>query len=220
MHINTDALLTKGIAPADLCPNAERVNGWVQFPWEHDSAPTDAVVRLLQFVGEDVKRDGLIKTPARVVKALGEMTEGYKQDPAEILSTTFDVAYDEMVVLRNIQFTSMCEHHMLPFIGEATVAYIPGKRVVGLSKLARLVHCFARRLQVQERMTQQIAQAIQEHLTPQGVGVVVSAHHQCMSCRGVRQSGGKMITSTLLGAFRDDPAARAEFLAFVREGVL
>lgn len=173
--------------------------------------PQDAVKILLESIGEDPQRDGLLDTPKRFVKALTEMTEGYKQDYKEILSTCFDVPYDEMVILKNIHFTSLCEHHLLPFIGFASIAYIPSNKVVGLSKLARLVHCFARRLQVQERLTSQIAEAILEVLQPEGVAVIISAKHQCMSCRGLRQSGGDMVTSSMLGQFRDH-AVRDEFL--------
>jgi GTP cyclohydrolase I len=191
-------------------------NAWLTFPWEGDEAPAeDAVVRLLEAIGEDPTRAGLLDTPARVVKALGELTAGMSEDPATILARTFDdVPADEMIVVRGVEFTSLCEHHVLPFTGLAHVGYIPnGHRVVGLSKLARLVDCFARRLQVQERMTAQIANAIDEHLDAVGVGVVVQARHACMGCRGVRKPGAEMVTSALLGAMRDQPAARAEFLA-------
>lgn len=139
------------------------------------------------------------------------MTSGYGDDPAEILARTFDETSDEMVVLRNISFHSTCEHHMLPFYGEVSVGYLPGK-VVGISKLARLVDCFARRLQIQERLTRQIAESIEEHLDARGVGVIVRAHHLCMGCRGVRQQTTEMVTSSMLGTLRSDPMARAEFL--------
>lgn len=141
-----------------------------------------------------------------------EMTDGYGKLPAQILDRTFEINHDQMVALSDIQFTSLCEHHLLPFVGTATVGYIPG-RVVGISKLARIVECFARRLQVQERMTEQIAQAIQEHLDPVGVGVVIKAHHSCMGCRGVRQSNALMVTSSLRGSMFDLDATRAEFMA-------
>jgi GTP cyclohydrolase I len=182
---------------------------------EHDISTEGAVrVLLRRVVWEDPEREGLLDTPERVVKALGQMTEGYGQDPVEILGTTFDTeGYDEMVVLRGIDFVSLCEHHMLPFTGTAAVGYVPGDRVVGLSKLARLVDCFARRLQIQERMTKEIADAVMNVLSPQGVGVVVSARHSCMGCRGVRKPGASMVTSYLAGVMRDNVAARAEFLA-------
>jgi GTP cyclohydrolase I len=185
--------------------------GWVQFPWEHDGARDieDTVIRQLEFIGEDVTRDGLIETPKRVIKALGELTQGYKESPAEILSKVFDEKYDEMVVLKDIEFWSLCEHHMLPFHGKVHIGYIPQGKIVGISKLARLVKCFSRRLQVQERMTQDIAKAIEAHLKPLGVGVIAQATHLCMAMRGVNEPAN-MVTSCLLGAFRD--SARQEFL--------
>ncbi len=173
----------------------------------------EAVVRLLQWLGEDPNRDGLRDTPRRVVAALREMTSGYHRDPAHILSTTFQVDYGELVVLRHLEFTSLCEHHLMPFAGTCSLGYVPDGRVVGLSKLARLVSCFARRLQIQERMTVEIAQALWEHLQPRGVGIVIAARHCCMSCRGVNQPISQMVTRTLLGQLRDDPQVRAEFLS-------
>lgn len=208
-----DALFRKPHSPGHIAPEAGLRSGWLHFPWDHTAAPTDAVVRLLEYMGEDPRRDGLLDTPKRVVKAFGEMTQGYRECPEEILSTVFDVPYDQVVILRNIEFTSLCEHHLLPFTGTAHVGYIPGNKVVGLSKLARLVHCFARRLQVQERLTRQIAETLQQCLAPLGTAVIVTAHHQCMSCRGVRQPKGEMVTSSMTGAFRSDATARAEFLA-------
>jgi GTP cyclohydrolase I len=174
-----------------------------------------AVQGLLQYLGEDPGRDGLRATPHRVVKALGEMTAGYAEKPADILSTTFDVTYDEMVILKDIHFISLCEHHMLPFVGVAHVGYMPGERVVGLSKMARLVQCFAKRLQVQERLTRQVADAMQKHLQPKGVAVIIEAHHSCMSCRGVRQESAKMVTSAMLGSIKDTDPQRAEFLRLI-----
>lgn len=173
----------------------------------------EAVKELLIHIGEDPDRDGLLETPKRVAKALLELTAGYGMDPKNILTTTFDVHYDEMIVLTGVGYTSLCEHHMLPFTGTATVAYIPkpNGRVVGLSKLARLVECYARRLQVQERMTNQIAEAINNHLDPLGVGVVIKGNHSCMAARGI-QRHGDMITSRLIGVMRNDPTVRAEFL--------
>jgi GTP cyclohydrolase I len=193
--------------------------GWVVFPWEFqqmETGPEDAVVRILEYIGEDTKRDGLKDTPRRVLKALEEMTSGYKRKPCDILSTQFDVAYDEMVVLRGIRFSSLCEHHLLPFTGEAAVGYIPGRKVVGISKLARLVQCFSQRLQVQERLTVQVAEAIRDNLEALGVGVVIKAHHQCMGCRGVLQPDTEMITSCLLGVMLDNPMARAELLGLIK----
>jgi len=170
-----------------------------------------AVAELLRFVGEDPSREGLADTPARVVKALREMTAGYDDDPAEILSRTFEEESDELIILTGISFYSTCEHHLLPFRGTACIGYLPGK-VVGISKLARLVNCFARRLQVQERMTREIAEAIMAHLEARGTAVVLRAHHLCMGCRGVQQQDTDMVTSAMLGTLRSDATSRSEFL--------
>jgi GTP cyclohydrolase IA len=178
--------------------------------------PLRGVESLLVTLGEDPTRDGLRDTPKRVVKAYKEMTRGYQQDPKEILSRCFDIDTDELVILKNIEFSSLCEHHLLPFVGTATVGYIPAGKVVGISKLARLVDCFANRLQVQERLTRQIAAALIEVLQPAGVAVLVDAHHQCMGCRGVKRPRASMITSCMLGRFREDPKARAEFLSLIK----
>ena len=186
----------------------------LSFPTE--TAAEEAVGTILRFIGEDTTRDGLIDTPSRVVRAWREMTAGYSEDPAEILARTFDESSDEMIVLRGITFHSLCEHHLLPFYGTASVGYLPG-RVVGISKLARLVHCFARRLQIQERMTRQIAEAIEQHLDARGTGVVIRAHHLCMGCRGVRQEETEMVTSSMLGTLRSDATSRAEFFRLCKE---
>lgn len=171
-----------------------------------------AVVTLLRYIGEDTGRDGLLDTPGRVVRALDEMSCGYGQDPAKILSADFDGnGYDQMIVCRGIEFSSICEHHLLPFLGVAHVGYIPAARVVGLSKMPRLVECFARRLQLQEKLTQQIAQAMEDNLKPKGVAVVIAAKHLCMSCRGVRKNTAEMVTTCLLGAFKEHKV-REEFL--------
>jgi GTP cyclohydrolase I len=175
----------------------------------------EAVTSLLRLIGEDPTRDGLVDTPKRVVRALMEMTSGYTLDPADVLTTTFDVGCDELVIVRDIEFSSLCEHHLLPFTGTATVGYLPGDFVVGLSKIARLVHVYARRLQVQERMTNEIAQALMAHAEPRGVAVVVEATHCCMATRGVRSSG-RMVTSALVGELRTNPELRAEFLTLGR----
>jgi GTP cyclohydrolase IA len=175
------------------------------------AAAESAVATLLRYIGEDPTREGLAETPARVVRAWREMTSGYDQDPAEILGRTFEESSDELIILRGISFYSTCEHHLLPFYGEACVGYLPGK-VVGISKLARLVHCFAHRLQIQERMTAQIAGAIEKYLKARGVGVILRAHHLCMGCRGVRQQDTDMVTSAMLGMLRSDATSRSEFL--------
>lgn len=182
-------------------------------------SPEDAVYALLSSLGVDPACEGLRDTPRRVAASLREMTAGYGDDPAAILATTFDgEKYDQLIICRAIDFVSLCEHHLLPFVGTADVGYLPGPsgRVVGLSKLARIVECFARRLQIQERMTQEIAWALQDALDPAGVAVIVRASHACMACRGVRKPNAEMVTSEVLGVLRDEPAARAEFLAIIR----
>lgn len=184
-----------------------------------DRAQTEAAIKtLLGWVGEDVNREGLQDTPARVARAFEEYCKGYKEDPAEVLSTTFgDVEqYDEMVILREIRFESHCEHHLAPFYGQVHIAYFPDKRVVGLSKLARLVDIYAKRLQIQEKMTAQIAGAIEEHLQPRGVAVVVEGVHMCMTSRGVHKPGAVMQTSRLTGLFRKDPRTRQEFFDLIK----
>jgi len=209
-----DALYRKPHSPLKYAADATTHDGWLVFPWEaNSSGPEDAVVRILEMLGEDPNRDGLLNTPKRVIKALVEMTSGYETDPMEDLSVTFAEDVDQMVVLSNIHFNSLCEHHMLPFSGIATVGYIPNGSIVGLSKLARVVDTYSRRLQVQERMTDQIADAITAALNPKGVGVIVSAHHSCMGLRGVRKPSGLMTTSALRGVMKDDGVVRAEFMA-------
>lgn len=163
---------------------------------------------------EDQKRS-MEDTPKRFVKSMIEQTLGYREDPGKILERVFDQSFDEMVVVKSIDFNSTCEHHLLPFVGMATVGYIPNGKVVGLSKIPRLVDCFARRLQLQERMTVEIADALGEHLKPLGVGVILEAQHQCMSCRGVKKQNAKMVTSVLRGRIKEDEKARAEFLKFM-----
>jgi GTP cyclohydrolase I len=181
------------------------------------AAAEAAVQTLLRWAGEDPRREGLRDTPKRVVNAYGDWFSGYASNPAEYLRRTFEEVngYDEMVVLRDISFESFCEHHMAPIIGRAHVGYLPSDRVVGISKLARVVDGFARRFQVQEKLTAQIAGCINDVLRPRGVGVVVDAVHQCMTTRGVHKRGVSMITSTMLGSFRADASTRAEFLRFI-----
>lgn len=178
-----------------------------------------AVKTLLEWAGDDPFRDGLRDTPARVARAFEEYFAGYDQDPEAILSRTFEETegYDEMIVLRGIRFESHCEHHLAPIIGRAWIAYIPNGRVVGISKLARLVQAYAKRLQIQEKMTAQIANTIEHVLQPQGVGVVIKAEHHCMTTRGVMKPGTDMVTSRMLGVFRDNPITRQEFLAMVED---
>jgi GTP cyclohydrolase I len=177
----------------------------------------EAVRTLLRWVGEDPAREGLRDTPARVARAYEEWFSGYDHDPVSYLQRTFEevCGYDEMVVLRDIPFESYCEHHMAPIIGKAHVGYLPVRRVVGISKLARVVEAYAKRLQVQEKMTVQIADCIQNVLEPKGVAVVIEATHQCMTTRGVHKPGVVMVTSRMLGGFRDNPMTRREFLSVV-----
>lgn len=179
-----------------------------------------AVRTLLAWAGEDPTREGLLDTPKRVVEAYGDWYSGYAEDPREFLERTFkEVAgYDEMIVLRDIEFESHCEHHMAPIIGRAHVGYLPDGKVVGISKLARVVETYARRFQVQEKMTAQIAGCIQDVLQPLGVGVVVEGVHECMTTRGIHKRGVSMITSKMLGSFREDARTRAEFLRFIEAG--
>ena len=176
-----------------------------------------AVRKLIQWAGDDPDREGLLDTPKRVVKAFEEFFSGYAIDPTEYLERTFQETdgYDEMIVLRDISFISHCEHHILPVVGKAHVAYLPARRVVGISKLARVVEVFAKRLQIQERMTAQIANAIKDALQPRGIAVVIEAEHQCMTTRGVMKPGVSMVTSRMLGAFRDDAKTRLEFESII-----
>ncbi|MDH3241236.1 MAG: GTP cyclohydrolase I FolE [Alphaproteobacteria bacterium] len=176
-----------------------------------------AVRTLIRWAGDDPDREGLVGTPDRVVRAWEEFFRGYDEDPREILARTFEEieGYDEMVVLKDIRFESHCEHHILPIIGLAHVAYLPKRRVVGISKLARLVEAYAKRLQIQEKMTAQIAAAIDEVLQPGGVAVVIEAAHQCMTTRGIHKPGSTMVTSRMLGGFRTDQKTRREFLAMI-----
>lgn len=177
----------------------------------------NAVRTLLRYAGDDPTREGLLDTPKRVAKAYGEWFSGYEQDPREILSRTFSESngYDEIILLSNIDFQSHCEHHMVPIIGVAHVGYLPKDKVVGISKLARIVELYSKRLQIQEKMTRQIADAISEVLDPLGVAVVVEAKHHCMTTRGVRKSNVTMTTSAMYGRFRENPETRAEFLTLI-----
>ena len=179
-----------------------------------------AIHTLLRWAGDDPAREGLVDTPARVAKAFEDWFSGYGQDPEEYLKRTFEEieGYDDMVILRDIRFESHCEHHLAPIIGRAHVGYLPTSRVVGISKLARVVEAYARRLQVQEKMNAQIANTIQKVLQPKGVAVVIEAAHQCMTTRGVHKTGVTMVTSTMLGAFRTDPTTRRELLAMIGHG--
>jgi GTP cyclohydrolase I len=182
-----------------------------------DSQAEDAFRTIIRWIGENPDRDGLAETPDRLVRAYREYFAGYDEDPEEVLRKTFTEVdgYDEMIVLRGVTFESHCEHHIAPIIGRVWVGYLPDKRVVGISKLARVVEIFSKRLQIQERLTAQIANTVEEALKPRGVAVVVKAAHHCMISRGVRKRGSDLVTSRMLGVFRDQPATRSEFLSLV-----
>jgi GTP cyclohydrolase IA len=177
----------------------------------------DLVEEILVRLGEDPKREGLVRTPNRVHRAYEFLTKGYKEDPEAMLKNAlFTVTYDEMVIVKDIEMFSLCEHHMLPFFGKVHVAYIPNGKVIGLSKLPRLIEIFSRRLQIQERLTTQIAETIQKAIEPQGVGVVIEARHLCMMMRGVEKQHSAAVTSSMLGCFRDEQETRTEFLSLIR----
>ncbi|WP_282606227.1 GTP cyclohydrolase I FolE [Pelagibius sp. Alg239-R121] len=187
-------------------------------PRRPSQSEAEAAVRtLIEWAGDDPDREGLKGTPKRVVRAYEEFFSGYHADPVALFGTTFEetAAYDEMVVLRDIRLESHCEHHIVPILGKAHIGYLPSRKVVGISKLARLVEVFAKRMQIQEALTSQIADTIHKVLKPRGVGVVIEAAHQCMTTRGIRKPGVSMVTSRMLGSFRDDPATRREFLAMI-----
>ena len=184
-------------------------------------AEAEAAVRtLIEWAGDDPDREGLVDTPNRVVRAYEEFFAGYNEDPVAMLTTTFDETadYNEMIVIRDIRLESYCEHHIVPILGKAHIGYLPANRVVGISKLARVVEVFAKRMQIQETLTAQIAGTIQDVLKPRGVGVVIEAAHQCMTTRGIHKPGVSMVTSRMLGSFRDDPMTRQEFLSIVGGG--
>ncbi len=183
-----------------------------------ETATTEELYReMIRRIGEDPDRDGLLRTPERIAKAMAFLTKGYQQTVEEVLhGALFDVEYDEMVIVKDIEFFSLCEHHLLPFFGRAHVAYVPQGKVIGLSKIARLVDVFSRRLQVQERLTRQISDAIEEAIQPQGVGVILEGQHLCMMMRGVEKQGSSTVTSAMLGVFRSEVQTRNEFLSLIR----
>jgi GTP cyclohydrolase I len=176
----------------------------------------DSVRQLIEFIGDDPNREGLVETPHRVVKAYAEIFSGYYADPKELFKTFDADGYDQIIICKDIEFYSMCEHHMLPFTGKAHVAYIPGKKIIGLSKLARLVDLFARRLQIQERMTDQITSTIMENLDPKGAACIIQAEHMCMRMRGVKKQASTMVTSSMKGVFMTVSAARAELMELLK----
>jgi len=204
-----------------LDPASPYRDSWVVFPWEGTAEVgiEDNIRRILQYTGDNAEREGLLETPKRVAKALNHWFSGYAQDPKEIMKVFEDGGedYNQMVVVKDIPIYSKCEHHMADIFGTATIAYIPDGKIVGLSKLSRLADVFARRLQVQERLTSQIAHAIQEHLDPKGVGVMIKARHMCMESRGICQQGHHTVTTALVGAFLNEPETRAEFMALARQ---
>jgi GTP cyclohydrolase I len=195
----------------------ERISKRVEVGKPDKADVEEAFRTIIRWTGDDPARDGLIETPARAARAFEEFFAGYGQDPVRLLQKTFEEieGYDEMIVLRGIRFESHCEHHLAPIVGQAWVAYVPNGRVVGISKLARVVEAYARRLQIQEKMTAQIANTINDVLKPQGVGVIVRATHHCMTTRGVHKPGTDLVTSRMLGCFRDNPLTRQEFLTMV-----
>lgn len=196
-------------------PDNGQINDGLERPSREEAEL--AVRTLIRWAGDNPDREGLLDTPSRVVRAYEEFFAGYKEDPAEILARTFSEVegYDEMIVLTDIRFESHCEHHMVPILGKAHIAYMPNRRVVGISKLARLIEVYAKRLQIQEKLTAQIADTLNDILQPNGVAVVIEASHQCMTTRGVHKPGVGMITSRMLGAFRDNLSTRQEFLAVI-----
>jgi GTP cyclohydrolase IA len=200
-----------------VAPNPRRAAASASLPRPTREEAEDAVRTLLRWAGDDPTREGLVDTPSRVTRAYAEFFSGYAIDPVAVLERTFEETdgYDEIVLLRDIRLESTCEHHLAPIIGRVHVAYLPYHRVVGISKLARVVEAYARRLQIQEKMTAQIANTIQQVLEPRGVAVVIEAAHQCMTTRGVHKPGVTMVTSRMLGAFRDNPATRRELLAMI-----
>jgi GTP cyclohydrolase I len=202
-------------APSAKSGKRKSAVGAVQRPSQSEAE--EAVRTLIRWAGDDPTREGLLGTPDRVVRSYREFFSGYDQEPEAILKRTFEETdgYDEMIVLKDMRFESHCEHHLAPIIGRAHIAYLPRHRVVGISKLARLLDCYAKRMQIQEKLTAQIANTLQEVLQPRGVAVVVDAAHQCMTTRGVHKPGTSMVTSRMLGAFRTDPSTRREFLAII-----
>jgi GTP cyclohydrolase I len=214
--LRSGARLEEGIIMSSNVHALERVANTPADGQRPDRADVEAAFRtIIRWTGDDPQRDGLIETPARAARAFEEFFSGYSQDPVEVLQKTFEETdgYDEMIAMRGIRFASHCEHHMAPIIGRAWVAYVPSGRVVGISKLARVVEIYARRLQIQERMTAQIANTINEVLRPQGVGVIIKASHHCMTTRGIHKPEADLVTSRMLGSFRDNPLTRQEFLA-------
>lgn len=195
------------------------IDGWIEFFWEkaiNEHPAEDAITRIIELIGEDPNREGLLETPKRIIKSYETLFSGYKQNPEDIIKTFAADQYDQMVLLKDIEIYSMCEHHMLPFIGKAHIAYIPDKKVIGISKLARIADMFARRLQIQERLTDNIASTLMKYLEPKGAACVIEAYHLCTRMRGVSKQNSMMITSSLKGAFLIDSKARQEFMELIK----
>ena len=194
----------------------DETNEWVKFPDEKDNDVQEHIERIMQYIGEDTSREGLLETPKRVQRAYDEIFSGYKQNPKDLMKTFTQGTCEEMVILKNCEFYSTCEHHMFPFFGHVSIGYIPNKKVIGISKLARLVDLYAKRMQIQERMTTQIADTIMKELDARGVYVVCEGVHFCMRSRGVKKQDASMITSAVRGVFKKDPKARQEFLSLIK----
>lgn len=199
----------------------ENIKDWIVFPWEaehpqQEDSIQSSIVRQLQYIGEDVNREGLVETPNRIIRSWDELYSGYSKDPKDLLTVFSADGYDQMVILKDIEMFSMCEHHMLPFFGKAHVAYIPEEKIVGISKLARLVDLFSRRLQIQERIGEQVTQTLEELLHPKGVACVIEAVHMCMRMRGVGKQQSTMVTSSLKGVFLEKPEVRQEFMGLIK----
>lgn len=195
----------------------EKIDKWIQFPFEKEDDMEMNIIRILQYIGEDPNREGLIDTPKRIVKSWQELYAGYNMDPKDIMTTFEDGACDEIVVLKNVNFFSMCEHHNLPFFGKIFLGYLPNKKVIGLSKLARLVEIYARRMQIQEKMTTQIANCLMKYLKPKGVMVLVEAQHLCMISRGIKSQDAVMVTSAVRGCFKKNLNVKSEFLNLIKK---
>lgn len=197
----------------------EFANVWIEFPWEKTEQDIeDTIIRQLEYIGEDCSREGLIDTPKRIIKSWNKLYGGYKENPKDILTAVFNQKYDEMVLLKDIEIYSTCEHHMLPFYGKAHIAYIPNKKVVGISKLARLMECFSRRMQIQERLCNQIVDSLEDNLKPLGSACVIEAQHFCMTSRGIQKQNSVMITSALRGEFKNNTNTRQEFMNLIKGG--
>jgi GTP cyclohydrolase I len=229
-----DDLVDSGATKAkykEMCPKIpfvglfdkvkEGITDWLIFPWESDHPMGEDnvqqnIIRMIQYIGEDVNREGLLDTPNRIVRSWDELFSGYKKKPGELMTIFAKDTYDEMVLCKDIELYSTCEHHWLPFFGKAHVAYIPDKHVIGISKLARLVDVYSRRLQIQERIGEQVAQALMEYLQPKGAACIIEATHMCMKSRGVNKQNSTMVTSSLKGVFLTKPAARQELLQLIK----